>query len=185
MVSRSLAEALGQQCSPEGITALDKTLVSGAHGVDVRALLSIARCRPPWLPKKLLKIAQSGSWRLALRQRAIQLFGPDMVRGNAPALIQLFARLRQRAVRSDDEESLAVSLAGALGKTGMTKASAPASALADALALDPHESIRAASAAALGQLCVSSTAAVLRRGSKDTSPLVRRAASRSLRRCRF
>jgi HEAT repeat protein len=112
----------------------------------------------------------------------LQLFDAALARGQADALITLFGELRKRATRREEEERLAVVAAGTIAKIGNTKA---ANALADALALDPHESIRVASAEALGTLCDRSTETTLQRALKDGSRNVQKAARLSLQRCKF
>lgn len=181
-VARALAESLGRQCLAEGLAVLRKRLVSGPRGVDIRALISIASCAPPKLDRELFDIARGASWRLALRRRALDLLTPKMARARAADLRRLYLELRTRAARSEDDEALAVSVSKVLAVAGTGEA---AEALADALALDPHESIRAAAASALGRLCHRSSARTLKQGTKDASGAVRRASRRALKRCRF
>jgi HEAT repeat protein len=182
MVARVLAEGLGRHCVPEGIKALRKRLVIGPRGVDVRALLSIAACSPPNLDRELLAMAGQRKWRTPVRQRALELYGKRSGRRGAKELSRLLEELRREAARSEDGEALAVTAAKVLGRTGAREA---AEALADALALDPHESIRAAAAAGLGRLCDRSVRATLRRALQDASKVVRGAAKRAIKRCRF
>lgn len=182
LVARTLAEALGTQCLAEGLAALRERLVAGPRGVDVRALISIAQCAPTGLDRELIAMAGKATWRTALRQRALDLLTPRMARDNTDELVRLLVELRRRAIKSEDEEALAVSATKVLASTGKAQAG---EALADALALDPHEAIRAAAAAGLGTLCQRATAETLRRANKDASGIVRRTARRAMGRCRF
>jgi HEAT repeat protein len=182
MVARVLAEGLGRHCVPEGIKALRRRLVVGPRGVDVRALLSIAACSPPDLDRELIAMVGDRKWRTPVRQRALELIGRRSTRARAKELTRLFAELRQEAARSEDGEALAVTAAKVLGRAGGKDA---AEALADALALDPHESIRAAAAAGLGRLCDRSARATMKRALQDASRVVRGAAKRANKRCGF
>jgi len=182
MVARVLAESLGHQCLAEGLAVLRQRLVSGPRGVDLRALISIASCAPPGLDRELLALAESRTWRVPLRQRALELLTPTMITQRATDLLRLYRELRRRAPRSEDEEALAVSAGNVLARSRTGDA---ALALADALALDPHESIRVAAAVALGKICHRDTRQTLMRAIKDASRPVREAAKRAVKRCRF
>jgi HEAT repeat protein len=182
MPAAAAAEALGRHCCVEGGVALRRAVASGREAVDVRALNSLAQCKPPGLATDLLAVAADAGHRAALRTRALGLLTPLLARGQARAVVRLFNDLRRRAATSDSEEEIAVAAAAALAATGAESA---AEAAADALALDPHEAIRGTAAAALGQLCRASTKEVLRRALSDASPLVQRAAREAVKRCRF
>lgn len=183
MVTSALAEALGRHCTRQGVDALKQTILSGPRGVDHIALISLARCRPPELFKELMAMAGSNTWRTSLRQRALQLISPDLARGHDDTLVRLFGRLRKQAIRSDGDEVVTLAAAKVLVACKTDKT---AEALADALALDPHETIRAAAADALSEICSRRTTTTLKRAAKsDASPMVQRAARRALKRCGY
>ena len=179
-VARTLAEGLGRHCAPRGIRALRRRVVIGPRGVDVRALISLAACSPPGLDRELLAMAGQRKWRTPVRQRALELVGRRSGRKHTAKLVGLLNDFRAGAARSEDEEALAVTAIRALGKAG---GSGAARALADALALDPHESIRAAAATALSRLCQRSTRETLLRARRDASRRVRTAAGQAVKRC--
>jgi HEAT repeat protein len=164
---------------------LRRAVSSGREAVDLRALHSLAQCRPAGLGDELLAIARGTTLRTALRTRALSLLPPDLARASAATLVRLVNELRRRAPTNDADELVAASAVAALGTAGGTAATDGA---ADALALDPHESIRAAGAHALGRLCppAGSAQQVLRRAAtEDGSRAVRRSAKEALKRCRL
>jgi HEAT repeat protein len=179
-VLAATAEALGSHCVPEGIVALRRAVASGNAGVDLRALQSFARCAPKGLGAELVALAR-GRARTPIRVRALTLLGMADARAQLDALIPLLGELRDGAARSEADEVVAVAALRAVAIAGGTRA---ADALADALALDPHETIRTAAAIGLGRLCAS--AETLRRAAaRDSASGVRRAASDALRRCKL
>lgn len=183
MPARAIAEALGHHCSPAGNGALRRAIHRGQPGVDVRALISLVSCKPSGVGKDLLELAARDELRTALRTRALALLAPATARHHAATLAQLYRRMRREAVHGDAAERVAAAAALALGRS---RAKSAAAALTDALALDPHTSIRTTAARALGQLCAPRSADTLRRAaSSDHAPAVRHSAAASVRRCRF
>jgi HEAT repeat protein len=201
MVARVVAEAIGHHCTPRGNASLKMTLQRGLEGADGVALLSLARCAPPELGRQLIAIIRSDTWRVPLRRHAVALMTRELARRHAKQLVSIFTELRQHAARNADDEMVA----GALTRALALLDSAPADdALADALALDPHESIRAAAAMAIALRCApvargtqpASSARrsgnvkqvfepALRRAANDSSALVRRATASALKKCNW
>jgi HEAT repeat protein len=182
-VLAATSEALGSHCVPEGIAALRRAFGSGNPGYDLKALLSFARCAPPTLGAELLALGQDRKRRTPIRVRALAIFTPSLARSQLDPLARLFGELRRGAAQSEAEEAVAVAAARALTVAGGASA---ADALADALALDPHETIRTAAALGLGRLCSKQSAETLRRASEgDSASSVRRAADGALRRCKL
>jgi HEAT repeat protein len=183
MVALAAAEALSTHCGPPALAALGRALTRGPEPVDERALLSVARCNPTSLASDLLGVAREANRRTPLRRRALGLLSPAMIRSQATTLARLFDASRDAAPRSEDAAAMAVATARVLAASSSREA---AETLADALALDPHESIRLAAALALGRICSPTSAQTLvRAASGDSSAAVRRAAHDARKRCQF
>jgi HEAT repeat protein len=181
LAAMALAAALGSHCTEEGNKALLAAIQSGRRGIDLAALDSLVRCHPRGIDSELLAVAQSNTWRFALRRRALELISPTMAQAKATSLVGLYADLRRRALTDPREERIAVALAHLLAIIPQA-----AEELVDTLLHDPHASLRNEAAWALGQRCLSRRQPPLRRAAaQDPSSLVRSSARRALRNCRF
>jgi HEAT repeat protein len=181
LAAMAMAAALGSHCTEEGHQALFAAIKSGRSGIDLAALESLVRCHPRGIEGELLAVAQSNTWRLALRLRALELISPTMAQAKATSLVGLFADLRRRAPTDPREERIAVALAHLLALIPQA-----AEELGDTLLHDPQASLRKEAAWALSQRCLSTGQPPLRRAAaQDPSSHVRSSARRALEHCRF
>ena len=156
---RGAASALALRCQRRGPRAALETAITADAEIDVRvdALTALVTCRADGIAARLLRIADDGKAELALRDRAIALYG--QLHAPAPggvvpaaaieALLDRLDRWRGQAFSDESALRLAVRTTTALGALGDRRA---APALVAAARDGTFPELQAAAAAALGAL---------------------------------
>jgi HEAT repeat protein len=177
------AAALATRCgaAEAPAQALTAAITSDAS-VDVRrgALTALVTCRASGVGALLLQTADSAKQPTPVRQRAITLVAVLGDRGLAPALIDLFGKLRGRAWSDAESLRLAAAAAVTLGRLGDPAAVPPLLAAAR----DPaFPELQAAAITGLAEMCPRQALSVFEQAQGSVQRGVSIAARSASRRC--
>lgn len=177
------AAALATRCGAAEAPAQALTAaITTDASVDVRrgALTALVTCRAPGVGALLLRTADSAEQPTPVRQRAITLVAVLGDRGLAPALIELFGKLRGRAWSDAEALRLASAAAVTLGRLGDPAAVQPLLTVAR----DPaFPELQAAAITGLAEMCPRQALAVFEREQGSVQRSVSIAARSASRRC--
>jgi HEAT repeat protein len=182
MIQSSAAETLGHHCQPEGIKALRQAMRFPREAVALRALSSLVKCRPAHLANDLLELASNSNTNPILRRASLALFPSDLAASEIKHLVRLLREFRKNAAVDESAEAMAIA---AIRPVSAVHDERAIEVLIETLALDPHESIRAAAARGLGKSCATKSREPLKRALKDDSSLVRKSSQQATLQCHF
>lgn len=185
------ATALGRRCgaAADAAAALDRALGSDAEE-EVRraALAAMVMCQAPGIGARLLAVAGDGAQPASVRGRAITLMPVHGERdpagrasGLVPGLIDLFARLRERAWSDAAALRLATTAAATLGRLGDARAVEP---LLGAARDEAFPELQAAAITGLGSLCPAAAMPLFERWASSPQRAVALAARAARDHCR-
>ncbi len=193
---RAAASALGLRCDRRGPRdGLDGALAADAD-LDVRvdALTALVTCRSAGIAARLLRLADDSKAELALRDRAVALYGQLHTPGTAgaaavvpaaatDALLDRLDRWRGQAFSDPAALRLAIRAATALGALGDRRAAGPLLAVARDGAFPELQAAAVAALGALGRGCPRDAITLLRALAQSEQRGVALAARGALERC--
>ncbi|MBI5477439.1 MAG: HEAT repeat domain-containing protein, partial [Deltaproteobacteria bacterium] len=182
LVRREAATALAERCSgAASLTPLRRATADADREVARTALRALVACRDPQAGKILLAVLGDPKRPALLRETAAGALGTLGDRSLAPELARLLDEVRTEPGTDDRGESLAVTLARALGRVGDERA-LPSLRQAS---VDPASArLRAAALEAIAAICPSGATKVFKEAEADKDPRVVGAARAAQSRCR-